>query len=1071
MEGAHRELSAGLADRLGGDDADRHARLDELAARQEATVAVLRDPAVQCVRERRLHLHALDAGLDDRARQLRGDLLVGADDHLTRLRVRDRLRRPAPVDALLQRCEQPRLGAFGDPDPRDRLALLETGALLDHDVLCDVDHAARQVAGVGRAQRRVGETLAGAVRGGEVLQHREPLTEGGADRQLDDAAGGVAHQSAHAAHLADLGDVSLRAGVRHHRQRARRLHGLVLGRLDLARRLGPEADRLLVELVAGDEPLLVLLLHLVHLGVGGRHDLLLAWRNGDVRDRDRQAGLGRVAESDVFHVVHEADGLLDPQVAVDGGDEFAQRLLVHQLVLEPQRLREDLVEEHPPDRGLDERAVVAVADRLVQAGVTEPVDQLHLVVAAVGLQRLVLVPQVVLVQVGHVVAAEHHVERRRDNRLPVRGREQVHGAEHHLPRLRDGLVRQRDVHRHLVAVEVRVVGEADQRVKLDRRPLHEHRLEGLDAQAVQRGCAVEQHRAVLDHLFQDVPDLWLRALHDALGALDVVRQPAAHQRVHDEGLEQLQRHLLRQPALVQPQFRPHDDHGAAGVVDALAQQVLAEPPLLPLQQVGQRLQLVVAGAGDGPAAAAVVDQRVHGLLQHPLLVADDDLRRAQVEQPLQAVVAVDDAAVEVVEVAGGEAAALQLHHGAQVRRQHRQILDDHPLRPVAGLAQVLHHAHPLRRLLALLAAVRLHVDLQLLAQHVQVEAVEDRLHRLRAHAGLEDEPEALFELRVLRLREYGQGVRRDRVLQLFQPLDQVLVLLLHLFAHRGHLLAQRLQLREGGIALLLRRGLRHELEVGLLAGRGILRGADRRLHGLAQRLDRVGADHAAAHRHQLLAEDELASQLLVLAALEVLLQLARLGHQGVDLGRQLLVDGLQLNDLARLDLGLLLIQRLLAHHDLPAGLALAARDVSIDLLVQRLQRVLARVVVHLRDDVLREVDDALQGARRDVQQQPQAARDALGEPDVRDRRGQLDVAHALAANLRPRDLDAALVADDALVADALVLAAVALEVLLRPEDLLAEQPVFLGLERAVVDRLGLRDLAVRPRPDLRRRGQ
>src|SRR5213075_725604 len=79
---------------------------------------------------------------------------------------------------------------------------------------------------------------------------------------------------------------------------------------------------------------------------------------------------------------------------------------------------------------------------------------------------------------------------------------------------------------------------------------------------------------------------------------------------------------------------------------------------------------------------------------------------------------------------------------------------------------------------------------------------------------------------------------------------------------------------------------------------------------------------------------------------------------------------------------------------------------------------------------------------------------------------QVHVAHALTAHLGARHLDAAALADDALVADALVLAAVALPVLRGTEDALAEEPVALGLERAVVDRLRLRDLAGRPVTDL-----
>src|SRR5215218_1562148 len=125
--------------------------------------------------------------------------------------------------------------------------------------------------------------------------------------------------------------------------------------------------------------------------------------------------------------------------------------------------------------------------------------------------------------------------------------------------------------------------------------------------------------------------------------------------------------------------------------------------------------------------------------------------------------------------------------------------------------------------------------------------------------------------------------------------------------------------------------------------------------------------------------------------------------------------------------------------------------------------------VDRRDDRGGEVEHLLELARSDVEQVADAARDALEEPDVRDGRGQVDVAHALAAHLLAGHLDAAALADDALIADALVLAAVALPVLRRTEDALAEEAVTLGLERAVVDRLGLRDLARRPVANLLRR--
>src|SRR5439155_10935013 len=113
-----------------------------------------------------------------------------------------------------------------------------------------------------------------------------------------------------------------------------------------------------------------------------------------------------------------------------------------------------------------------------------------------------------------------------------------------------------------------------------------------------------------------------------------------------------------------------------------------------------------------------------------------------------------------------------------------------------------------------------------------------------------------------------------------------------------------------------------------------------------------------------------------------------------------------------------------------------------------------------------EIEDALELLELQVEQQADAARQRLQEPDVRHGSGQLDMAHALTADLRDGDLDAALFADDSLVFHALVLAAQAFVILDRTEDASAEQAVTLGLERAVVDGLRFLDLAKRPAADL-----
>src|SRR5580658_9100227 len=67
---------------------------------------------------------------------------------------------------------------------------------------------------------------------------------------------------------------------------------------------------------------------------------------------------------------------------------------------------------------------------------------------------------------------------------------------------------------------------------------------------------------------------------------------------------------------VQLEVRPDHDDGTARVVHSLAQQVLAEPALLALEHVGERLEGTVARPGHRTATPTVVEEGVHGLLEH-----------------------------------------------------------------------------------------------------------------------------------------------------------------------------------------------------------------------------------------------------------------------------------------------------------------------------------------------------------------------------------------------------------------------------------------------------------------------
>jgi hypothetical protein len=156
------------------------------------------------------------------------------------------------------------------------------------------------------------------------------------------------------------------------------------------------------------------------------------------------------------------------------------------------------------------------------------------------------------------------------------------------------------------------------------------------------------------------------------------------------------------------------------------------------------------------------------------------------------------------------------------------------------------------------------------------------------------------------------------------------------------------------------------------------------------------------------------------------------------------------------EVGILLLARLLTQLDV---LVLVEDLRDLHVLLPGAHHRVGRVVDHL-----------LQVAQRHPQQVAHLRGERLEEPDVGDRHGELDVPHPLAPHLGQRDLHAALVADHPAVADPLELPAVALPVLDRSEDALAEEPVPLRLEGAVVDGLGLGHLPEAPRTDLIGRG-
>ena len=262
---------------------------------------------------------------------------------------------------------------------------------------------------------------------------------------------------------------------------------------------------------------------------------------------------------------------------------------------------------------------------------------------------------------------------------------------------------------------------------------------------------------------------------------------------------------------MQLEVRVDDDDRTAGVVDTLAQQVLAEAALLALEGLGERLERASATAGDGTTTAAIVEEGVHGLLEHALLVVDDDCGSVKVEQALESVVAVDHATVEVVEVGRSKAATVELHHGAQVGRDHGDDVQDHVGGVVAALEEGVDDLQALDGLLALLLLGVLGRDdgAKLGGLLLEVDATEQLTHSLGAHAALEVDAVVALELgeerligdelALLELHELLVGLAAQRLL--------LLVLLLEIGDTGTDLLLGEgldvVKLVTGGLALLL----------------------------------------------------------------------------------------------------------------------------------------------------------------------------------------------------------------------------------------------------------------------------
>ena len=356
VERTHGQLGAGLADGLGGDDADRFTDLHFLASSQVQAVAFGAAALLEFAGQHGTDLQLFNADLFQLFRLLLVDEVVDVHDDLAADGIDDTLAGNAAVNAggkgghLFVAVID---GVNGD-------AVIRTAVVrVNDDVLGHIHELAGHVAGVRRLQGGVRQALAGAVGGNEIFQHGEAFTEVGRDGAFDNFTAGLGHQTAHAGELLDLSLVASGAGIHHHEERSGHLGTFIVfqlavqGRLDHVRSLGPDIHHLLIAFAVRDDTVLVLLGDLVQLCIGLFDFRLLLGRNDHVHNADGAAGTGSFLEAQVLQGVQGLHGAFLAHRLVAAPDDVAHLLLAHVAVDVAEFSGPDFIKTHASGRSHD----------------------------------------------------------------------------------------------------------------------------------------------------------------------------------------------------------------------------------------------------------------------------------------------------------------------------------------------------------------------------------------------------------------------------------------------------------------------------------------------------------------------------------------------------------------------------------------------------------------------------------------------------------------------------------------------------------------------------------------------
>ena len=511
--------------------------------------------------------------------------------------------------------------------------------------------------------------------------------------------------------------------------------------------IGPFIQHVVVSFLTTHQTTVVVLLELHHFLLSTLDEGSFGVRCHQVIGRKRQTTASGLAEAHLHHVIEQMNSRSPSKTLVAVTDCTGQVTTPHGPIVEIHPVRKHFIESHTSWSRFNDGSIAAgiiIGLESLELGQTHfhfrmqgncalCKCEIEFVIAGKHHSFTALI--------GHldsgVVATHHDVLRGTHDRLTVGWSEYVVGTHHQRVGFNLCLNRKRQVNCHLVAIEVSVETFADQGVQMNGVALNQRGFKGLNSHSVKRWSTIQQNRVVGNYLFQDIPNLFVLPLQHFLGRLDGIGMAEFLESSNDEWLIEFQGDFLGQATLMQLQTRANNNHASSRIINAFTKQVFTKTTLLTLDHIGQGFQRTIRGTQHRPLAAIVIKQSVNRLLQHPFFVADNDFGCVQVHQFPQAVIAVDDTPIQVIQVTGRKVATVQQDKRAEIRWDDRDHIEDHPFGSIVTVTNGLDNFEPVDQVFLFLFGTSLiEFDSQLLGQLDQIQFIEQLTDRFGTHIRL-----------------------------------------------------------------------------------------------------------------------------------------------------------------------------------------------------------------------------------------------------------------------------------------------------------------------------------------------